>query len=239
MAKQLAKKIERDATLINEILDLTDKTNILADQLKESKNLLQEKTQALATESREIFDKDMGEVGDDKTPQVFGNHEYISGNRMIDVNFKMKSGGFSVQQIGQQRACEVLSKVLGDKEYKKLFKETRVLEDAYDQDKLKEAREYRPDLVGIRLVGNLPEAEIEALSKKYPQEFAYYIKDESVYASQVKTARFRVDISPAASFIGKVAKLPEDVLKGPVKNFFRKIFKDNVTTAVKCGNRVS
>ena len=237
MAKATAKKIENNLELATEVLDLNDRVNGLSVDLKEAKSSLKEKTEELSGESRKIFLNDLGELQEDKTPEIYGNHEYVVGQRLINVNYKMSKGGFSMREIAGQPAYEVLPKVLGDENYKKLFTEITVLEDALDQSKLKQAANYRPDLVDSSLNPSaLPDTVIEDLRDKYPDAFSYYVTDEEKYIKEVTTAETHTEVVTGTGFIGKVAKLPDD-MRYKARKLFRKIFSDALDSAVKLGNK--
>jgi hypothetical protein len=238
MAKAASKSInEGDKILIaTEILELTDKVNTLSSELKGVKGDLEVKVEALTEESLKIFYRDLGDLKSPATPEIYGNHEYLSGARVVNVNFKMKPGGFTVREISGHKAYELLPKVLGDEEYKKLFTETKVLED--DRGDLLIASTYRPDLVGLRLKGELPESEITALFSKYPDLFEPYVKDKDRYIAEVQKAKVAIEVTTSNGFIGNVAKL-SDAIKFKVRDLLRKIFSEAVTTAVQTGNKAS
>ena len=237
MAKAAAKMISNSDALklAEDVLRGADTVSEISAQLKEAKAKLDKATKDLTAESVKIFETDMGQVAEDKTPDVFGNHEYIVGQRVVNVNFKMKSGGFSMREISGHKACDILPKVLGDEEYKKLFIETEIIEE--DDAKLIDVQGHRPDLVGYRLIGELPEDEIAVLAGKYPVLFKPYIKDKKKYIEEIQGAKVAIEVSTSTGFIGAVAKLPGTVLY-KVRDLFRKIFKEAVTTAVLTGNKV-
>lgn len=235
--KAAAKTIEGNTQLVTEILELTDRENDLAVELKKVKAEREGKTKDLSDISMDIFKEDIGDTTDDRAPEVFGNHEYQSGSRIITVNFKMKPGGFSLTEISGHKACDALPKMLGDKDYKKLFTETQVLDMTADD--LEVVHTTRPDLVGHRLDASmLPEKELEALRDKYPQAFTPYVKDEAKFIEEIPGANVETKVTTATGFIGKVEKLDEEP-RQKLRNLFRKIFDTAVTTAVKCGNKAS
>lgn len=238
MAKAASKSIiDEDKILIaTDILELTDKVNSLSSELKGVKGALDVKVEALTDGSLKTFYKDLGDLKSPVTPEIYGNHEYLSGARIVNVNFKMKSGGFTVREISGHKAYDLLPKVLGAEEYKKLFSESKVLEDTRDD--LLGVRTSRPDLVGLRLKENLPEHEIEILFLKDPSLFEPYVKDKDRYIEEVAAAKVAVEVTTSNGFIGNVAKLSED-LKFKVRDLLRKIFAEAVTTAVQTGNKAS
>ena len=237
MTKAAAKKIENNTELVSEIINLTDTVNDLSIKLKSSKATLTTKTKELSEASLKIFNTDIGDFTDDRAPDIYGNHEYQCGSRLINVNFKTKSGGFTLHEISGHKACDLLPKMLGDKDYKKLFKETPNIKD--DESKLNKVFLSRPDLIGQRLNSSaLPPDAMKDLIRKYPNAFTPYIIDSAAYIAEVDGVEVTTEVTTASGFIGKVEKLPEEP-RQKMRNLFRKIFNEVVTVAVKCGNKAS
>jgi len=238
MAKAASKSINDEVKILiaTEILELTDKVNSLSSELKTVKGDLEIKVEALTDVSLKTFYQDLGDLKSPVTPEVYGNHEYLSGARVVNVNFKMRAGGFTVREISGHKAYELLPKVLGDDEYKKLFKEMKVLEETRNM--LIGVSTLRPDLVGLRLKGDLPQKEIATLFQKYPDLFEPYVKDEDKYIEEVTEAKVAIEVTTSNGFIGSAAKLSDDI-KFKVRDLLRKIFAEAVTTAVQTGNKAS
>lgn len=234
--KAAAKSIESHVDLVTEILELTDKSNDLASELKTTNADLATKTKELGEVSTGIFFDDIGAIKGGKVPEVYGNHEYTSGSRLITVNFKMQPGGMTMREINGHRACDVLSGMLG-KDYNKLFSETVVIND--DADKLNEVAKTRPDLIDYKLnVSKLSDAALTQIRSKWPDAFTPSIKDEAMYVEEITGADVSIEVSTTTGFIASVGKLEEGV-RFKLRDLFRKIFTDCVTTAVKCGNKAS
>jgi len=234
MAKAATKRIPSNSEFIDELIDLEDKITELSIELKETKTLLGARTLLLSAESRAVFDSNIGEVFENRVPEIFGNHEYVgSKSRVINVNYKMKAGGFSMVEISGHPAHEVLPKVLGE-DYKKLFNEEQTLE--LSEDDKEKAYGYHPELFGVRIKTDVPGSVLKDLKEKYPDHFEVYIKDTEQYIKEVPNAPVRTSVVTGSNFIGKAAKLPEDTLF-KLKDLFRKILREAATSAVKIGNK--
>jgi len=178
----------------------------------------------------------MGEMDSDATPEIFGNHEVTVGNDLVSINYKMSSGGFSLREIAGQPAYKVLPKVLGDKEYKKMFKEQQVLEES--DGKLRDVYDLRPDLFEVSLKGGLEQDVLQKMKKEFPDCFDIDVLDDDKYISEVSTAKYTTELTTGPSFIEKAGKLDDDV-KHTLRKLFRKVFTAVAVSAVKCGNKAS
>ena len=107
------------------------------------------------------------------------------------------------------------------------------------EDKLNEVAKTRPDLIDYKLnASKLPDAALVLIRSKWPDAFTPSIKDETEYVEEIAGANVAIEVSTATGFIANVGKLEEDV-RYKLRDLFRKIFGDVVTTAVKCGNKAS
>jgi hypothetical protein len=207
--------------------------NELKTQVKLKEGEFAEVSTQIKELSTDIFNRDIGEIGGDFAPEVYGNHEYNNGE--VVVNFKTNAGGMTFRQVGKLPACEVLPKIMGEDNYKKLFTETIVVED--DMDNIRKVGMYRPEVVGFRLdASKLPEEAYKELLGSYPDAFTPYIKDTAAYAKDIPTAVVATDVTTVTGFIEKVSSLPDSV-RYSIKDLIRKVMSTVVTTAIKCGNK--
>jgi hypothetical protein len=235
MAKAPSKSVEAAGNGLENVVRLHTEINELNTVLKTKKAEFATETTQLKEDSKTIFDEDLGVLGSDDIPSVFGNHEYITGDHLVTVNYKMKSGGLSFTEIGGRAATEVLGDMMDPKEYKKLFKEeTKVTDDA---ERLIEVHSYRPDLVAFNLQpSKLPDAALTLIREKWPEAFAPVIVDVDTYIKEIPEAEVTTEVSTATGFLEKVSSLSDDTKFG-LRDFIRKVLASCITSAVKCGNR--
>ena len=238
MAKKApAKAIEASALDLEKLVVLNGEVNTLSIELKDKKAELKEATEALKEESRAHFDSDLGALGDTKTPAIFGNHEYAVGNSLITVNYKMDAGGLSLTKFGNEPACELLPKIVGQGDYEKLFTERKILTTTPEE--LEDVAKTRPDLVEYSLNARaLPDEALVLIRQKWPDAFTPRVVDEETYIAEIPTAHVETEVSTATGFISKVANLPEEI-QNKLRDFTRKVFETKVSAAVKYGNRAS
>jgi len=236
MAKAPAKSIDGNVHNLSTIVSLYSEINGLKTELNIKKTQLKEETDILSHDSRDLFDSDLGVLGSEEVPKIYGNHEYPFEDKLITVNYKMKAGGLSFTQVGGRPANEVLPELIDAKEYKKLFKETETIKES--SDKLKEVQGYRPDLVGYRLTRELPDKVLEELRAKHPECFTVFIKDEEAYKREITDAVIETEVQTGPSFIEKVSNLSDDS-KFKLKDFIRKVLGSKAVSAVKVGNVAS
>jgi len=236
MAKAPSKSVvAENNTNLETIVTLNTEINTLSIDLKDKKAQFVEATTLLKEESKLVFDEDLGCLGDESEPEVYGNHEYPSGDALITVNYKMKSGGLSFTKIGGRDATVVLGELTTPAEYKKLFKNVPVLKET--EEKLIEVSTYRPDLIAFKLNPNdLPDAALVLIREKWPAAFKAVVKDEAEYIKEIDTANVETKVETATGFLSKVAALSEDT-RFSLRDFLRKVLASCVTSAVKCGNR--
>ena len=234
--KAPSKSIEATAIDIDKAVTLNGEVNSLSVELKTKKDELKEITDAIKKESLGHFQADMGPIGEETQPQLYGNHEYISGNSLVTVNYKMKAGGMTISKFGPMDACDVLPKVVGA-DYPKLFTERKVLTTTVKE--LEDLAKTRPDLVAYSLDPSaLPEAALTLIKNQWPDAFSIHVADEATYIDEVPTALVHTEVTTSTGFLAKVAKLPDDVqLK--LRDFTRKVVETVTTSAVKYGNRAS
>lgn len=234
MAKAPYKSLTSTGNNLETIISLHSEINDLSTQLKTKKTEFSEKTDELKNDSKDIFDADLGAIGEDSVPEIYGNHGYPHGDHLITVNYKMSKGGLSFSNIAGRPACKVLPKLMGEKEYEKLFDEAKVLKET--PEKLSVVHSFRPDLVGFQLTGELPEEALDDLRKKYPDAFTPYAKDEEKYITEIEGAEVETHVSTKTGFLEKAANLSDDT-KYNLRDFIRKVLASRVTSAVKCGNK--
>jgi len=235
--KAPAKSITGNAKNLSTIVELYTEVNELSTELNFKKNMLKEETEILSAESRSIFNIDLGAVGTEEAPEVFGNHEYPVDGRLITVNYKMKAGGLTFTQVGGRSAHEVLPELIGEKEYKKLFVTQTTVKET--DEKLEEVHSYRPDLVSHRFdYSKLPDEAKVKLGKEYPEAHTPYVVNEEAYVEAIKDAVTETTVTTGASFIEKVSKL-SDESKFKLRDFIRKVLGAKATSAVKVGNIAS
>lgn len=235
--KAPSRNVEAVTSNLQGLVELYGEVNDLSVRLKEKKAELEAKTGELRTESKSVFDEDLGYIGDESAPKIYGNHEFLVGDHLITVNYKLKAGGLSFSKVGGEDAKPVLLGLMSEKEYESLFTETEVLEDELDQEKLREAFGHRPSLVGARLDLNMiPEDEVRNLALKYPEASTFYVKDRKGYIETVPIATVSLKLSTVNGFLEKAAKL-SDVTKVRLADFLRKVLASTVESAVKIGNR--
>ena len=224
-----------DNVSLESIVRLHSEINQLNVELKAKKAEFADETEALKASSFEDFRDDLGIKGDDDLPEIYGNHEFLTEDHLITVNYKMKTGGVTLKNIAGRPADEVLKSLVDPKDYKKHFKEQHSLME--DDAKLEEVADYRPDLVKRRLnVRALPDEAMDELYEKYPDAFTPYVPDEDAYIAEIEDANVETSVVTATGFISKIAALGDDT-KYKLRNFIRKVLLENTTAAVKCGNR--
>jgi hypothetical protein len=239
MAKKApAKSVTGDDNNLNTIIELHTEINEMTTQLKDKKAEFLGATDKLRAESRTDFDADLGDIRAETPPEVFGNHEYTTTEgRVVTVNYRMQKGGLSFSQIGKRPAHEVLPELIDEKEYKKLFVESKVLKES--DAKLDEVHDYRPDLVNYSLdVSKLSDKALETLRDAHPDAFIPYVVDVDTYIKEIESATVETEVHTATGFISKVSQLSEDS-RLKLKDFLRKVLGAKATSAVKVGNKVS
>lgn len=234
--KAPSKTVEAESnTNLEDVVRLNTEINQLNVELKGKKVEFEASKTTLKEESKLQFDTDLGYLGSDEDPHVFGNHEYVSGDHLITVNYKMDKGGMSFTKIGGRDAVEVLTTLTEPAEYKKLFKEVPKLNESAE--KLIEVHSYRPDLVGFNLnARELPEAALVLIREKWPEAFTPVVKNEEEYIQEIDSANVETEVHTSTGFISKVAALSEES-RFKLRDFLRKVLGSCVTSSVKCGNR--
>jgi hypothetical protein len=227
----------KDNNVVERVSTLHTEINTLSAELKEKKAEFVEVTDKLKEDSLEVFNRDLGAIKDATTPSIYGNHEYtVDKENFITVNYKTKPGGLTFTQISGRPARDVLTKLMDEKEYKKLFKEKTKLNES--DEKLEEVNTYSPSLVGHKLnVNSLPEEALEELRDKYPESFTPYIKDEAEYIKEVEDANIETEVITNTGFLEKVSSLDEDT-QYRIRDLTRKVLSTVTTSAVKCGNKI-
>jgi len=239
MAKAPSKSITANNADIEKIVILHTRINNLATEQKKLKEEFTSETSKLKEDSKAIFDLDLGHIGDDGAPEIYGNHEYPVEDHLVTVNMKMQQGGLTFTQIGGKPAKDVLTGMMGEKDFKKLFKETPILKES--PEKLREVHKSHPDLISRRLnISAIDPAILEGMLDKLeaavPEAVIHTVKDEAAYIETIEDAEFETEVSTATGFIDKCASLPDDT-KTELRDFIRKVLGSCVTMAVKCGNK--
>jgi len=234
MAKAPAKQCTASPGILPQIVLKNGEVNRLSIELSSAKEDLSALTKDLSEESRKIFIGDLGEIGAESAPLVYGNHEYPYDDHLITVNYRMDKGGLTFKLVGGKPASEVLTKIVGAKDYKKLFEENKTIKD--DQATLEQVYVHHPELFDIRLRDDIDLPVLQSLREAHPECFTLQVKDEEGYLNENKSAVVETEVSTTTGFIEKVSSLPDDVqLK--LKDFTRKVLINSTSGAVKIGNK--
>ena len=233
--KAPSKSVEASGNTLETVVSLHTEINELNTTLKVKKAEFATVTTALKDESKDIFDRDLGELGSEEAPEIFGNHEYTHEDHLVTVNYKMKAGGLSFTKIAGQDAAEVLPKLISAADYKKLFTEKEKL--TVTEEELIETAKTRPDLVAYNLNAQaLPEAALTLIRSKWPDAFTIVAKDEAEYIKEVEDADVSIELTTNTGFLEKAASISEEA-KVKLRDLLRRVLASTVTSAVKCGNK--
>jgi hypothetical protein len=215
-----------------------DKAQALAESIKKRHVLINQETDKMETEkkelgaiSTEIFIQDLGK----EKPEVLGNHEYHLSPEQGTVTVNLKVKGRPITEINKKPAGDIV-RGLFQEHADKLFSFDKAFEVLTDESTLRGQATEHPECFDIALKPLTHEQKMKLVAE-HPDWVAVAITDVKKYADLYPAhVTTKESVSVNNGFI-EIAGTMEAVVLTKARKFLSTLLKPMIQTAVVCGNK--
>ena len=204
------------------------------------------KKDELISSSKQIFYTDLGvtlneqgvpaQLDISKKIEVYGNHEYVTPDGLLTVNFKTQS--LQLREVNGEPADVYLKRTFGDEGYKKLFKEgsdIKITDPDMHEKAASDSKSYN-----YRIESGLDDSQTQRLAeivKSNKDLFGVSPKDQEAFKKAFPAlCESKTVVTPNNGLLEKLDKLDDDTLKN-AQSFLAGFLGKTLNGAVKCGNK--